>query len=342
MFKYLSIEFKKEYMNHEKKMITEEKKELYLQKLRLKKQLENQKKDEEFRNKLYENYLEKQHLLEIRQAELDKKYFLRKVKIDKNKQKITKKFAIKSQQRELKSSMARIKQEQIIEKKLDKFNKKQKNIEMHQEYNKIKKQQEILKSKQKQEEKEKKNFEIKEKLQKLMDQKKLKVLRKFRDIDLNIEKQKEINQHKIKAESFRNAEKKMDVDESIKELQLKSDFKNQLILSNIFNKQKKAENFKHIKFNLNQQKIKYRDHLKNKRFFLLSKVKNILDQYKHYDNDEIYKLVFDEDELKILNESNVKRCNTVNYKKRRFNDDFNSNNSSQSKPKNLGQHKFDI
>ena len=300
MLKLQTLKTKKYFMEQLQKRKKELKEEIEQQKMNLKKQLENQKKEEEFRTKLKEKFLYKQHQLEMKQDELDKKAIIRQQKIDKSKQEISNRYSMQSQIRELRINNVKRRNQQALIDRLNKYNLKQAHIEKQRAMTQKKKEREFLENKMRVEEQEKKNNERRGRNAKLMELRRIKLIEKFRDNDIKIEKQKEINEEKIKNINYKNAQKKFDADECVKEKQMQLYYKNSLKLQNILYRQKKAEDLLFKKYLLSQKKIMLKDEMKDKKESLIKKVNNIISQGKICDRNYIYKKVFSKDDLRIL------------------------------------------
>lgn len=295
------------FMEEYEKKKQQEKEELLQQKIFLQKQIDDQKKHEDFKNKLEEKNYNKQHKKEIELGELDKKNYLRQQKIEQCKQIKSKEYLMKSQLRELKLSNAKIKNQQLMKDKLNKFNCKQKIIEKHRESSLQKRDNMIYQNKIRQQSQEIKNKNVRGKNEKLLEKKRIELIKKFKENEDKIERQKEINEQKIKEYNYFKSFRRLDADENIKQRQMQISYRNTIKLNNIMYKQKVAEYKQQQKIELCQQKIKLKEYMKDKKNNLINKVHQIIAQGKVRNKDDIYKQIFTKDELKLITNNNCSK-----------------------------------
>ncbi|MCQ2815852.1 MAG: hypothetical protein MJ252_01170 [archaeon] len=296
-------QYRQYFKEQQLKRKEEEKKEKELQKKLFEKQLENQKKEEEFRNKLEENYQERLHKLELKQQEIDMKSDERQKKIDLNREKVAQKYLQQSKLREVKISNAKEKKLQNLQKKVDKYNQKQEAIIQLKEDQKKEREKEQFEIRAKQEEKEKKTSETRERYERILAERRLRLLQRFDKTDKRIQTQKEKNQRIIMDKNYSNSVRRLDAGESVKEKEMQMDFHNSLKLQEIIERQKRAEDLQKKRYLLSCKKIKMKDEMKEKKESLINKVHEIMSKGKVQEKDDIYRQIFSREDLRILGKS---------------------------------------
>ncbi|MCQ2820456.1 MAG: hypothetical protein MJ252_24600, partial [archaeon] len=295
--------YRRYFIEQQIKRREEEKRQRETQKKFLEKQQENHRKDEEFRNKLEENFQERMHILEIKQHELDLKSNERQKRIDLKREIIARKYLEQSKQREKKLSNAKVKNLQNIQRRIDKYNRKQEAIYQQKEDQKRVKEKEKFETQMKFHEKEGRAFETRNRNAKIQADRRLQLLKRFDENDRRIQTQKELNQRIIDNKNYSNALRRIDAEEKGKEKEMQRKFRNTLKMKGILERQQRAENLQKQKQFLCIQKIKMTDEMKEKKESLIHKVHEIMAKGKYNGREDLYKQIFSKDDLKIIGRS---------------------------------------
>ena len=312
-----------------KESLQEEQFMLKMQKVFLQKQLEDQKKEQEFRDKLEEKYQHHMDELIRNQHKIDKKNNERIKKIEKRRMNQKKEMIKQQIKRDKNFQKAQLIKDEIINEKFNKYYEHQENIFKLRQEQKMKKENEIREMQLKRAEKERKNLEMKNKNEQMMEAKRQLLINELKQNDEKVEKYKQLSMKHFMNKLMKKREKHMEKEEKIEENQLKLQFQKYLKLKGIEDKHKKAENLIKLRDELAYNKLKLEDQIKTKKANLLAKANKLLASRPYVNKEEIYKQVFSKDDMDILNlceSTSQKRCfgnsTTKNFRYNKNNYDF--------------------
>ena len=307
------------------------------QKEKFLKQIEYEKHELEFRNKI-DDYYKKQHSLrENKLLENNKKNILRLFKLEKRRKEFEDKLKIDSQKRDEKIINFKKKNYLLLCEKEKKFEDKQKAIENYKNEQKKQKIKILEQKKEENEEKEKKINLIKKQNEEKLEIKKQNILKHLKKINENIINQKEENNKLLEIKILENKLKEEKQNELYEEYENQIFYKNYLKMKKLEDKDNKIKQKKKELNNLINQKIKLKNEMREKKNKMLKQINEILNKGKLVDSNEIYKKVFSFEDFNLLklrkSQSNVNIIGnektlsnffmTMNKRK------YNSNNISQ-------------
>ena len=307
-------EFQQQFKAQVKEILQEEQILLKMQKINLQKQLDAQKKEQEFRDKLEEKYqhhmkelLHHQHEINVKNDERIKKIELRKINQKNEMQQ-------KQINRQKKFQSAQLQKERCIIDKYNKYNEHQINILKVQHEQKMKKENEIREMQIKRVEKEKKNLETKNKNEQIKELQRQSLIKEIKENEEKVEQYKQNSYKKFMNNLVKKRVKHLEKEEKLEEHQLKQQFQNYLKLKEIEEKQKKAEEFLKVRDELIHRKINLKNEIRNKKEKLLAKANKLLSSGTCVIKEEIYKKVFSNNDLELLHLDNcINHNKSVGY-----------------------------
>ena len=284
-----------------KKDIELKKKQQEDAKERIKKVLENnekelQKKKKEFENKQKE-INEKKKLHEKQEEEM-RKYHEEELKRREEKLKIV-----------LKTN------EELIQKKIDDYNIKQEKIKQLQLEHEERKKKELYELSQKRKEKEEKNILTRQKNAEIIMNRRKKLMEKFSNSAEKIKKQKEDNDKEITNRHLLAAMKREDTFENLQRFENLRELKRKNQVKKIEKRAEKFEYFHNQKERIKSTKKQLGTDLTLRKRLLKDKVSSILFSGKYTSKEDIYKKVFNEDELQTLGQNEKKKAISMNNTK---------------------------
>ena len=302
-------EYKEYFLNQIKEFKKEKEKVLQKQKQNLKRQLEAQQKDQAFRDKLEQNYQNHRKALEDKQRMLEKKNEERRKKIEMKKLSTSQKLKEEQYERERKSANARRKKEEMIKSKYDKYLQKQEIIQQLKKEQMRRKQMQIKKMQKLRNEKEIKNEETRNRNNERLEQRKQILLKHFEINNEKINNQKKRNKECLNNRLIENQIRTLDKNEKLKETEDQMKYRNYLKLVEIEHKQKRAGEILRRKETMALKKLRLQEEMKLRKDDLLNKVNKLLATGKYTEKEDIYQMVFNKDDMSILNISDIKSKN---------------------------------
>ena len=130
-----------------------------------------------------------------------------------------------------------------------------------------------------------------------MNERKKEIIEKINENDKRIQKQKEENQKEINNKLLEKAMKDEDVSDSLEMFELQMEFQKKKKIKEMKEREKKLEELQNDKIRINLLKKKLNDELQNRKIILKKKVDHILSNGTFYKKEDIYKKVFNKDEL---------------------------------------------
>ena len=315
---YKAVQLSERYIKKEKLIEKENKRKKMIE--------EKKKKDNELKKRQQEDAKERiKKVIERNENELQKKKkeFENKQKEINEKKKLQEKQEEeirKHHEEELKRREEKIKivlktNEELIQKKIDDYNAKQeklKNLQLKQEERKKK---ELHELSQKRKEKEEKNILTRQKNAELIMNRKKKLIEKFSHSAERIKKQKEDNDKEITNKYLLAAMKREDTFDNLLRFEKMREIKRQNQVKQIEKRAEKFENFHNQKERIKSTKKQLGTNLTLRKRLLKDKVSSILFSGKYNSKEDIYKKVFNEDELQTLGRNNKKKAISMNATK---------------------------
>ena len=201
--------------------------------------------------------------------------------------------------------------EGLIQKKIDNYNLKQEKIKKLQLEQEERKKKEIIELSLKRKEKEEKNILTKQKNEELIINKRKKLLEKFTNTAERIKKQKEENDKELINKNLLAAMKREDTIDNLERFEKMKEIKRLNQVKKIEQKNEQLENFHSERERIKSTKKQLSTNLTLRKKTLKSKVSSILLTGKYKSKEDIYKQVFNEDELNTLGQNNDKK-NIIN------------------------------
>ena len=293
-------EYKQYFLNQMKEFKLEEEKILQQQKLNIKKQMEAAEKDKAFRDKLDKNYQNLQKALETKQKMMDMKNEERKRKMEHRKFITSQRLHEEQLERERKSNNAKIKKEEIIKSKYDKYLQKQENIQQIQKEHQRRKEIEMKEQQKMRKEQEMKNEETRNRNNERLEQRKQNLINRFKLSNEKIENQKRINLQNLNNKLLENQIRTIDKNEKIKQTEDQLKYKNFLKLKEIENKQKRAEDMIRRKEEMALKKMRLQEEMKIRKDGMLRQVGRLIGSGKYKEREDIYNKIFSREDMHIL------------------------------------------
>ena len=199
--------------------------------------------------------------------------------------------------------------EGLIQKKIDNYNLKQEKIKKLQLKQEERKKQELLELSMRRKDKEEKNILTKQKNEELIMNRRKKLIEKFSHSEERIKKQKEDNDKELTNKHLLAAMKREDTLDNLERFEKMREVKRLNQIKKIKQRNEQIENFHNEKERIKSTKKKLGTDLTLRKKSLKSKVSDILMNGKYKSKEDIYKQVFNEDELNTLEQNNVINTN---------------------------------
>ena len=203
-----------------------------------------------------------------------------------------------------------------MKKKLDNYNNKQEKIKQLKEEQDEKKKNDALLMTEKRKEKEYKNHLIKLKNDDLIEQRRIKLMDKYCRSEEKIKKQKKENEKRICQKYLEIAIKREDTSTNLIRCERQNELIRQLKLVSIDKRKEILNEIQKKKEEINNKKIEFSQNIVKRKSELLKKVKIILTNGNFKSKDDIYKQVFNEEELGFIGKpgnKNMKANKTSDY-----------------------------
>jgi hypothetical protein len=170
-----------------------------------------------------------------------------------------------------------------------------------------------------------------------MNKRKKDIIEKINENDKRIQKQKEENLKQINNKLLEKAMKEEDVSDSLEMFELQMEFQKKKKIKEMKERDKRLEQLQNDKIRINLMKKKLNEDLENRKLILKKKVDNILSNRTFYKKEDIYKKVFNEDELSEI-QKNSPQDNETEYSyqvsKRKENENKKINNINEQNKEN--------
>ena len=156
----------------------------------------------------------------------------------------------------------------------------------------------------------------KQKNEELIIERRKKLIEKYTQSEEKIKKQKEDNDKNFMNKHLMNAIKREDTTENLNRYERKQELERQKKVQQLEERNERLEDMQREKERINKEKIIMGANLAERKKLLLDKVSNILSSGNYKNKEDIYKKVFNNDELQTLgyNENNT---NTKNNEKKK-------------------------
>ena len=147
----------------------------------------------------------------------------------------------------------------------------------------------------------------KQKNEELIIERRKKLIEKYTQSEEKIKKQKEDNEKNFMNKHLMNAIKREDTTENLNRYERKQELERQKKLQQLEERNERLEDMQREKERINKEKLIIEANLAERKKLLLDKVSNILSSGNYKNKEDIYKKVFNSDELQTLgyNETNT-------------------------------------
>ena len=150
-----------------------------------------------------------------------------------------------------------------------------------------------------------------------------KLIEKYTQSEEKIKKQKEDNDKNFMNKHLMNAIKREDTTENLNRYERKQELERQKKVQQLEERNERLEDMQREKERINKEKIIMGANLAERKKLLLDKVSNILSSGNYKNKEDIYKKVFNDDELQTLgytenNTNNNEKKKTANNNKAFF------------------------
>ena len=170
-----------------------------------------------------------------------------------------------------------------------------------------------------------------------MNERKKELLEKINENDKRIQKQKEENQKEINNKLLEKAMKDEDVSDSLEMFELQMEFQKKKKIKEMKERDKRLEQLQNDKIRINLMKKKLNEDLENRKNILKKKVEHILSNRTFYKREDIYKKVFNEDELSEIQKNSPQDNETEYSYQKSINDSKRKENDNKQIKKNINE-----
>ena len=140
----------------------------------------------------------------------------------------------------------------------------------------------------------------KQKNEELIIERRKRLIEKYTQSEEKIKKQKEDNDKNLMNKHLMNAIKREDTTENLTRYERKQELERQKKVQQLEERNERLEDMQREKERINKEKIMMGTNLAERKKLLLDKVSNILSSGNYKNKEDIYKKVFNDDELQTL------------------------------------------
>ena len=162
-----------------------------------------------------------------------------------------------------------------------------------------------------------------------MEKRRLKILDKYLETEKRIKKQKDENDKELLNKYLTVAMKREDTVNNLERFERQQEFEREQKIDRIKKKDKRLSEIQRQKTEINIKKRQLSNSLSNRKKELVGKANNILSSGEYKNVDEIFKKVFNEDELNAIYNKNDEKKEEKNENDEYNFDDENKNDKGQ-------------